>query len=196
MVHCVITVVVKLIAWRRIILAGAAWIARFGYLLFIFYGLAEWFRPGAAAERLRRRRTLVYCLFAVSFASTLSLCIGKLWHRPRPFAKAPKRPSLIPHKANASFPSNHAMNSMAASLVLMSHGNRAGAFLAVWGMIIGASRVICRLHYATDVAGGFVIGAISALAVRRSAAARRWATQVLWICGGIADAFRIWRRNW
>ena len=100
------------IARRRTWLHILTWITRFGYWLFILYGLLEWFRPRPIAEQIKRRKTLVYCLFSVILGSSVSWVIGKIWHRPRPFACGDAA-ALVPHKANASFPSNHSMNSLA-----------------------------------------------------------------------------------
>ena len=86
------------------------WVTRFGHGLFILYGLVEWFRPKSGEEQRGRRKTLLYCLFSVLLASSVSWLIGKIWYRPRPFTRG-KGPALVKHKANASFPSNHAMNS-------------------------------------------------------------------------------------
>lgn len=102
------------IARRRTWLRILTWITRFGYWLFILYGLIEWFRPRPVSEQIKRRKTLVYCLFSVIVGSSVSWVIGKIWHRPRPFACGDAAP-LVAHKANASFPSNHSMNSLAIS---------------------------------------------------------------------------------
>lgn len=66
-----------LIARRRTWLRILTWITRFGYWLFILYGLLEWFRPRPIAEQIKRRKTLVYCLFSVIPGSSVSWVIGK-----------------------------------------------------------------------------------------------------------------------
>ena len=64
------------IARRRTWLRILTWITRFGYWLFILYGLIE-MRSGRASvsEQIKRRKTLVYCLFSVIVA------FGFLGHR-------------------------------------------------------------------------------------------------------------------
>ena len=91
------------IARRRTWLRILTWITRFGYWLFILYGLLEWFRPRPIAEQIKRRKTLVYCLFSVILGSSVSWVIGKIWHRPRPFACGDAA-ALVPHKATLPFP--------------------------------------------------------------------------------------------
>ena len=178
----------RLLVYRRAVLMAFAWIARFGYLAYVLYGLVEWFRPGRMAGTLYRRRTLLYCLFSVGLGSAASFVIGRIWSRPRPFVRHRGISSLIPHKENASFPSNHAMNSMAVALMLLSRKNWMGFPFLAGSVVLGASRVVCRLHY--------VIGAVSAWAIRRSAAAKEAATYVLWLYDGLAGAMAAWRRRW
>ena len=184
--------IVKVLTYRAFLLKAAAWIARAGYLLFVLYGFVEWFRPGNLQERLYRRRTLLYCLFTVCFSSCISFLIGRLWHRPRPFVANPQEGALISHKANASFPSNHSMNAMAASAMVLLRGHLWGLPLLAWSVLLGVSRVFCRVHYVSDVVGGFVIGTAGAFLVRQSLAARRWATELLWLYDGAAE----WLRRW
>lgn len=196
MIRFILLCIGKIIWYRRAVLTLFAWIARFGYLAYVLYGIIEWFRPRRPADRLYGRRTLLYCLFAVGLGSIFSFCIGRFWHRPRPFVSQKERRSLIPHKENASFPSNHSMNSMAVALVLLSRKNWWGLPFLAGSVVLGASRVVCRLHYVTDVAGGFVLGACSAWAVRHSRIAKEWATHLLWIYDGAAKAMAMWRRRW
>lgn len=172
------------------------WIARFGYMAFLLYGMIEWLRPGMIQERLYRRRTLLYCLFAVGLGSGISCIIGHIWHRKRPFIKHKQYSPLIPHKDNASFPSNHSMNAMAASLMLLSRKNGWGIPFLIWSVVLGASRIVCRLHYCSDVIGGFFLGALSTGIIRQSQTAKQLATNMLWISDGIAAWFRQWRQRW
>lgn len=152
---------------------------RFGHGLFILYGLVEWFRPRAAEEQRRGRKTLIYCLFAVLLGSSVSWNIGKLWPRPRPFARG-KGAALVKHKANASFPSNHAMNSMAVAVMLLLRRSIWGLPALMLSGILGISRVLCRLHYVSDVLGGFFVGAGSGYAVYRSKRCSQLADRLLY----------------
>lgn len=186
----------KLIVHQQQIRNIFTWIARFGYLAFLIYGLIEWLRPGMIQERLYRRRTLLYCLFAVSIGSSVSFMIGHIWPRKRPFINHKNDPPLIPHKDNASFPSNHSMNAMAASLILISRKNYWGIPFLVWSILLGFSRVICRLHYVSDVLGGFLLGAFSASIIYHSHRAKEAATHVLWIYDGLIDSIYCWRNRW
>lgn len=139
--------------WRRFWVI----ITRFGYILFVLYGLISWFRPRPAGMRIQRRETLLYCLFAVITGSVLSRLIGAVWRRPRPFMNGKK--AWCAHKDNASFPSNHTMNSVAISCIFLARGETAGMPLLIWSGVLAVSRVICRLHYVSDIIGGAFLGA-------------------------------------
>ena len=169
-------------------------IARFGYLLYILYGIAEWFRPGSYRERQGRRHTLLYCLFSVLVGSTVSLFTGFLWRRQRPFVADRNVKAIIPHRANASFPSNHSANSLAISLQLLRTQPAAGLAFLAWSLVIGFSRVFCGIHYATDVLAGFGLGILSYIAVRRRAWAQRLAAQVCYVYDSCGAFIRTWRR--
>ena len=184
----------KLMIYHKQLQIIFKWIARFGYLAFLIYGMIEWLRPGALQEKLHRRRTLLYCLFAVSIGSGISFIVGHIWRRKRPFVAHADCSPLISHKDNASFPSNHSMNAMAVSLMLLSRKNDWGVPFLLWSLVLGTSRVVCRLHYISDVIGGFLLGGCCVCLIRNSMLAKRLATQILWFIDGIAEGFRCWRR--
>ena len=167
------------IARRRTWLRILTWITRFGYWLFILYGLLEWFRPRPIAEQIKRQKTLVYCLFSVILGSSVSWVIGKIWHRPRPFACGDAA-ALVPHKANASFPSNHSMNSLAISLMLLARRNPWGLPALVWTGVLASSRILSGLHYVSDVIGGFFIGAAASHVVYHSKRCSQLADHILY----------------
>lgn len=195
MIRIILFSIGKIMMHRHRIRTVFSWIARFGYLAYVLYGLISWFRPRRAADMLYSRRTLLYCLFAVGLGSAVSFFIGRIWHRPRPFVRYRERRPLVPHKENASFPSNHSMNSMAIALVLLSRKQWCGFLFLAGSMVLGISRVVCRLHYVTDVIGGFILGAFSAWIVRHSTAAKEWATSILWLYDGASRALSMWRRR-
>lgn len=182
------------IARRRTWLRILTWITRFGYWLFILYGLVEWFRPRPVLAQIKRRKTLVYCLFSVIMGSSLSWIIGKIWHRPRPFACGDAAP-LVPHKANASFPSNHSMNSLAISLMLLARHNLWGLPALVWTGILASSRVLSGLHYVSDVVGGFFIGAVASHVVYHSKRCSQLADPILYYWHVGASVAQTWWRR-
>lgn len=79
------------------------------------------------------------------------------YNRPRPMVGDDK-PICIPRedwmKTNASYPSGHAMTGWAWALILAELAPaKADAMLAV-GKQVGESRIICGVHYASDIEAG------------------------------------------
>lgn len=109
--------------------------------------------------------------------------LGKLFPRPRPFA-APGMPHvhlLIPHVADASFPSDHATLAFALTTVLWRVDRRLGVvllLLSVWLMI---ARVFVGHHFPSDVLGGAVLGGLTAWAILRIAPRRPLSSLIVWI---------------
>ena len=89
-------------------------ITRYGHWAFLIYGMLLWFSPGR--NQKHRRESCVAAFLAVCLCSVISLAVGKLWHRRRPFTRDRQIWNFTGHKANASFPSNHGMPGRAACL--------------------------------------------------------------------------------
>ncbi len=115
----------------------------------------------------RHRRFAYKTGFAVALFGSIgtSYALKLLIERPRPLA-----PLALINEPGYSFPSMHAAVSMAtygflAYLlwhVLQPKSHRAPAVIALITLIglIGFSRVYLGVHYATDVLGGYLVGAV------------------------------------
>lgn len=118
---------------------------------------------GAAAVSLvaRSLRPAVAAGVAVLVTYGLTAALKELVERPRPAGTEPP----IPMPDSSSFPSGHASTAFAAAAALAVFAPRfaAAGFLAV-AALIGISRLELGVHYATDVAGGAVLGAAVGLA--------------------------------
>lgn len=147
-----------LVKQREMIRTGVRLIAKFAFLLYLLYGAVAWFYGGI--ERERRRLSLVHTLVAVATASGFSFGIGRFWPRPRPFVTRRKK-AWITHKDNPSFPSNHTMNGAVVTAAAFHCHSQAAPFLAIVTLVIGLSRVACRLHYVSDLLGGIAVGLFS-----------------------------------
>lgn len=117
----------------------------------------------------RRVRTTAFLIASVAFGMILSGILKDLFHRPRP--------ELVAHLVQVqttSFPSGHAMNSAIVYLTLgglLARTEKRRAvrvyLLAVaiaLTMIVGFSRVYLGVHWPSDVAAGWCVGAAWALA--------------------------------
>ena len=65
------------------------------------------------------------------------------------------------------FPSSHAANTMALAVfwLITTHRRRSGMLLVLWSIVIGYSRVYLGVHYPSDVLAGWIIGAVTSVAV-------------------------------
>jgi undecaprenyl-diphosphatase len=148
--------------------------------------------PAMVSDRLRavgRQLALLACL-GVVLALALNLTLGHLLYEPRPFVSHPALVhELIPHPADASFPSDHtAVMSAVATMLLVylavvlawTRRTRASApnaeqlrlrrlralagtlaaVAVVAVLYVGVARVYAGLHYPGDIAGGAICGVI------------------------------------
>lgn len=128
-------------------------VARFGHFAFILYGLWLWF-GGREEEKKERRGAALLALAGVLLCSVISFAIGRCWKRERPFARDGKIWNFTAHKRNASFPSNHTMNSAVISMVLIGMKMPLRFCMAGMAALLAFSRVFAGIHYPSDLAGG------------------------------------------
>lgn len=113
---------------------------------------------------IRRARSAVFAVVAISSGWLVSNLLKLGFDRPRP--------DLVPHGSivyTASFPSGHAMMSAVTYLTLavllgsaVSSWRLRSFFLAtamLLTMLVGISRVYLGVHWPTDVAAGWAVGA-------------------------------------
>jgi acid phosphatase (class A) len=83
------------------------------------------------------------------------------YKRPRPFTGVTARTCVTPQSlgANASYPSGHASVGWAWALILAELKPQRANELLLRGREFGDSRVVCGVHYPSDVEAGRVIGA-------------------------------------
>lgn len=83
------------------------------------------------------------------------------YKRPRPFTGVAARTCVTPESlgANASYPSGHASVGWAWALILAELKPERANQLLLRGREFGDSRVVCGVHYPSDVEAGRVIGA-------------------------------------
>jgi undecaprenyl-diphosphatase len=112
----------------------------------------------------QRRRLALLTVATISGAQLVNEAVKDLFQR--------ARPDLVPHGTapySSSFPSGHAMMAMVTFLTLalvlgaLEPRRRTRAFLlglaALMAALVGVSRVYLGVHWPTDVAGGWALGA-------------------------------------
>lgn len=132
-------------------------ITRYGHWAFLIYGMLLWFAPGK--NQKRRRESCVAAFLAVCLCSVISLAVGKLWHRGRPFTRDRQIWNFTGHKANASFPSNHAMNGAAVAFQLLRDRMPGCRWMACLAGLLAFSRLFAGMYYPSDILGGGAIAA-------------------------------------
>ncbi|GJM37699.1 MAG: hypothetical protein DHS20C19_10660 [Acidimicrobiales bacterium] len=90
--------------------------------------------------------------------------VKSMFKRSRPVQDV-ARPYRLRQPRTSSFPSGHASAAMVAAALLSRHTGGA-AWYAVAG-IVATSRIHVRIHHASDVAGGLVLGAALGAIARR-----------------------------
>ena len=122
-------------------------------------------------------RWKIACLSGLVAAGTgllISQVVSNLWARERPAIAHPNDTLLlVPPSHEPSFPSDHATAAFAIAFsVAFVGGRRTGALFLAAASVLALSRVFVGLHYPGDVAGGALIGLVSALLVFFTAGGR------------------------
>jgi undecaprenyl-diphosphatase len=123
----------------------------------------------ALTARRRARQSIVFAVLLGFESLIVNQGIKRLFRRPRPTVTG--EPGLRVRKPmTSSFPSGHASSGAFAATVLTSYDGRRSAPL--WwtvATIVGTSRVYVRIHHASDVIAGAVVGHLLGLAGARVA---------------------------
>jgi len=98
----------------------------------------------------------------------LIVLAGSLYHDRRPFVVEHIRP-LFAHAADNGFPSDHATLVAFLAVCVLFYSRRWGVSLVVIAVLVGAARVAAHVHSPLDIAAGYLIGAVAALAAHWAA---------------------------
>ena len=94
------------------------------------------------------------------FAAFLVVTVfRKIVNRPRPYEAMNIEP-LIGHKHGESFPSRHTVSAFAIAFALLNINIHLGIIALIIACIVGLSRIICAVHFISDVLCGFLIALI------------------------------------
>lgn len=122
--------------------------------------LIVWIWPGV--NFWERSSAIFSGAISVLLAGLLSLAIGAVVNRPRPFTALPIRP-LFPHPLDSSFPSDHTLLGMAFVLPLSMRFPRAGWLLSCWALTVGLARMVAGVHYPSDIIFSAILALLPAI---------------------------------
>ncbi len=134
-------------------------VADHSLLWFLFIGI-EALIPG----RYRQARRAAVAMIAESLI--VNLLIKSAFRRERPIDRDFPHPHALRFPLTSSFPSGHATSAFAAAQ-LIAGGSLLRAPLYALALAVALSRIHVKIHHASDVAGGIVIGSIYGWLVRR-----------------------------
>jgi undecaprenyl-diphosphatase len=143
----------------------ASSLGEFG-LVWVMLALVRWLRgrPGD-------QRAAIRAIVSVGIESIfVNAGLKTIFARPRPL-RVVEHPFPFRQPLTSSFPSGHATSSFCAATLLSEDEPLGPVYFAI-GTVISASRVYTKIHHASDVLGGMVIGTCVGLAIRRLAPLR------------------------
>jgi undecaprenyl-diphosphatase len=130
-----------------------------------------WQIIGIARGIVRRKPDEVVVLAALLGIESLIVNQGvkRLFRRERPTTTGDDRLS-VRRPTTSSFPSGHASSAAFAAMLLSSwDGRRLGAVWFAIAAVVGTSRAYVRIHHASDVVGGAIVGVVLGFVGRRVA---------------------------
>ena len=115
----------------------------------------------------RRRRAMLQVTLCLGVESLLvNQGLKRLFRRTRPTHDG-GRPHHLRTPSTSSFPSGHATSAVVAASLLSAAVPKGRPVWWPLAAVIAASRVHVRIHHASDVAGGVVVGTALAAVARR-----------------------------
>lgn len=136
------------------------------YAPFLLIGLLAvlWFLPGPRQKRDARQWSCLTAVGAATLGLAIAQLIGLMWDRPRPFM-AHHAILLIPHSADGSFPSDHAIVAFAVAVSILMADRKLGLVAVAIAGAMSFARVYVGVHYVSDVVAGAAIGSVCALGI-------------------------------
>ena len=123
------------------------------YTLLWLYMVIKGGRKGLVAGIL-----IIICVLISDQLS--SNIIKSIFQRPRPCNVLSGVHLLVNCTGSFSFPSSHAVNNFAGSVLLTFFYKDLKYFLFTGSFILSLSRIFCGVHYPSDILGGIIIGVI------------------------------------
>lgn len=126
-----------------------------------------WIAIGVVCLFMKKHRKMGFQLLITMLCTFIigNLILKNVFARPRPCDIDTTVAMLISRPHGHSFPSGHSMNGMTAAVALFLNNKKIGIPALILATLIGFSRMYLFVHFPTDVAGGFIVGILVAIAV-------------------------------
>ncbi len=122
--------------------------------------LLLWFWP--SPSQATRQRYVGAIVVGGVLALAIGTFAGALRTESRPFAVDATVTKLIPHAADNSFPSDHALLAFSVSWVILWWRRAAGAVALALACLVALGRVVVGVHWPIDVVGSALIALLAA----------------------------------
>jgi undecaprenyl-diphosphatase len=129
------------------------------YLPFVFIGVLIYL---CFSSKVDGKHSTLYACYAAFVGLLINYSITLFYFHPRPFMENIGT-TLINHAPVSSFPSNHTtfMLSIAATLLFIRSTRIIGCILFFLGLLGGASRVFCGVHFPQDIFGSLLVSMVT-----------------------------------
>ncbi|KAB2334861.1 undecaprenyl-diphosphatase [Cytobacillus depressus] len=128
-------------------------------IIFALVLLSMWFFGNE-----KNKYTVVYATLTGVLGLFINFIISQIYFEPRPFVTHSVN-MLIPHAADASFPSDHTTGAFALALGILLWNRKVGIAAVLFAALTGFSRIYVGHHYPFDVLGSIVVGIAASLLV-------------------------------
>jgi len=112
----------------------------------------------------KNKYTVVYAVITGVLGLIINFVIGHIYFEPRPFVTH-KVHMLLPHAADASFPSDHTTGAFSLAIAVLFRHRKLGIGMLLFAVLTGFSRIYVGHHYPFDVLGSIVVGLVASVII-------------------------------
>ncbi|MGE8207368.1 undecaprenyl-diphosphatase [Heyndrickxia sp. NPDC080065] len=127
--------------------------------LFALVLIAMWFFGNT-----NYKRSVLYAGGTGIIALFINFLITLVYFEPRPFV-AHHIHVLLPHVADASFPSDHGTGAFAIAFALWLRHRKIGTAMIICAFLTGFSRIWVGHHYPFDIVGSIIVAILTAVSI-------------------------------
>jgi undecaprenyl-diphosphatase len=113
----------------------------------------------------RKKQEALFAIYSATLGIIISKAISFFYYHNRPFVDNIGI-TLINHKPDSSFPSDHTTFLFAIAISLYLNKYKYSYLLIIFAILGAVARIFVGVHYPFDILGGIIIGTLSALVVK------------------------------